>query len=172
MIARLLAAAGFVFLLTTSPAGCGTDVDLGGSPDGGSVDAGPPGAQCAPCASGAECLSGNCGQFAGDLYCGTPCSASSPCATGDSCEEVISTAGASVHLCVPTNGVCLLAIAPPAEEDGAPLDHCASLNGPSIASPCEACGKYSNDCQANGCYGGYWCDEATRDCQPPPTTCP
>jgi hypothetical protein len=162
---RVLALASLPALLA-----CGTSVDLGGTSDSGTLEAGPPGPECAPCASGSDCASGVCGQFAGDLYCATPCSAASACASGETCTLVNATSGSSAQVCVPANGACTPA-APPADADGGALDHCGSLNGPSIASPCDACGKYSNDCQANGCYGGYWCDEAIRDCEPPPKSC-
>ncbi|MGO8992474.1 MAG: hypothetical protein ACLQVI_04045, partial [Polyangiaceae bacterium] len=49
---------------------CGTTVDRGGTAAAAAVS-GPPGGQCAPCSLGSECASGTCGQFAGDLYCGT-----------------------------------------------------------------------------------------------------
>jgi hypothetical protein len=160
------------FVALATFAGCGADVDLGGpSIDAGTLDAGPPGGQCAPCASASGCASGTCGQFAGDLFCGTVCTSVAQCGSAESCTAVTSTTGASVMVCVPTSGVCTPASAP-AATDGAALDHCGTLNGPPIASPCNACGKFSNDCQPNGCYGGYWCNEATRDCSQPPTTCP
>jgi hypothetical protein len=160
-LAALAALAAFV-------SGCGSDVDLGGSALGES-DAGPAG-QCAPCAAGSACASGLCAQFAGDLFCGTACSATAPCASGDACQSVTSTTGSSVQVCIPTSNACTPA-APPASPDGGALDHCGSLNGPNVASPCDACGKYSDDCQPNGCYGGYWCNEPAHDCTPPPTTC-
>ena len=153
--------------------GCSADIDLGGSAttDGGVLDAGPPAGQCAPCSTGSGCASGTCGQFAGDLFCAAACTSASQCASDETCSPVTSTAGTTVSVCIPTSGVCTPATSP-STTDGAAVDHCGTLNGPSIASPCNACGKFSNDCQPNGCYGGYWCNEATRDCGPPPTTCP
>jgi hypothetical protein len=151
---------------------CGTDVDLGGgSSDAGPIDAGPPGGQCAPCASPSGCVSGTCGQFAGDLFCGTPCSSAAQCTADETCTTVTATTGSTVKVCIPANGQCTPA-PPPASADGGLLDHCGALNGPSVASACSACGKFSNDCQPNGCYGGYWCNESARDCTPPPKSCP
>jgi hypothetical protein len=156
----------------TGLVGCGADVDLGGGGSSSSaIDAGPPAGQCAPCASGSNCTSGTCGQFAGDLFCGTVCASSADCAASETCTAVTTTTGSTAKTCVPSNGVCTPA-APPATADGGAVDHCGTLNGPSVTSACTACGKFSNDCQPNGCYGGYWCNEAARDCTPPPKTCP
>ena len=116
-------------------------------------------------------MSGTCGQFAGDLFCGTLCSAGAPCATDETCTAVTTTAGSTANVCVPASGACTPA-PPPAGVDGGTVDHCGTLNGPSVTSACTACGKFSNDCQPNGCYGGYWCNEAARDCTPPPKSCP
>jgi hypothetical protein len=168
VIGRVAIASTFLWAVV---AACSTDVDLGGTSDGAVIDAGPPGPECAPCSTGSQCASGTCAQFAGDLYCATSCSTSGGCASGQTCTSAKASSGSTVNVCVPSSGACTPAT-PPADADGGPLDHCGSLNGPSIASSCEACGKYSNDCQANGCYGGYWCDESIRDCQPPPTSCP
>jgi hypothetical protein len=150
---------------------CGTDVDLGGTEDGGPIDAGPPGAECAPCSSGSGCISGVCAQFAGDLFCGTTCSSAGQCASDQTCSSVKSSDGNTVRVCVPSSGGCAPA-GPLLTADGATPDHCGTLNGPSVASSCSACQQSSSDCQPNGCYGGYWCNEASHDCGPPPTTCP
>ncbi|HEY2514307.1 MAG TPA: hypothetical protein VGI39_25745 [Polyangiaceae bacterium] len=56
--------------------------------------------------------------------------------------------------------------------DGAPLATCGPLDAPSTPSTCEACIKGTEECQANGCYGGYWCNASERDCKAPPKTCP
>jgi hypothetical protein len=147
---------------------CGTDVDLGGTSAG--ADAGPPAANCAPCATGAGCVSGTCAEIAGDLFCGSVCGSDSDCASGETCSSVTSSGGAAVKVCVPASGACSPATSP-ASPDGGAIDHCGSLNGPDVASSCNACSKSSNDCQPNGCYGGYWCNEPARDCTPPPKTC-
>jgi hypothetical protein len=160
-----------IALFASLSAACGTDVDLGGTSDGGLSDGHVAAAGCAPCAAASDCLSGVCGQFAGDLFCGTPCTGSTGCLSGESCMSVPTSAGGSSQLCVPESGACAPAEPPPAA-DGAVLETCGDLNGPNVSSECKACGKYSNDCQPNGCYGGYWCDEPERDCQPPPKSCP
>jgi hypothetical protein len=160
-----------LLLVSLSLVACSTDVDLGGAIDAAAPEAGHLGDECAPCTTGVECVSGTCAQFAGDLFCASSCSASSPCPQDHTCTSVTTTAGPAAQACVPTSGTCAPA-PPPAAADGAVLDHCGALNGPTVPSQCKACGKFSNDCQANGCYGGYWCNEPARDCQPPPKTCP
>ena len=56
--------------------------------------------------------------------------------------------------------------------DGAPLPTCGPLDAPSTPSTCEACAKGTEECQPNGCYGGYWCNAAEHDCKEPPKSCP
>jgi hypothetical protein len=46
---------------------------------------------------------------------------------------------------------------------------CGSLVAPTITASCNSCG--SQTCQANGCYGGWWCDTSTKRCQAAPTQC-
>jgi hypothetical protein len=160
-------------LLAAALVACGTSVDLGGAPaaSDASLEAGRAGTECAPCTTGVDCASGTCGQFAGDLFCAVACSPSTPCASSDECTTVTTTEGVAAQVCVPLSGACTPAV-PPSSPDGAVLDHCGALNGPTVPSQCKACGKFSNDCQANGCYGGYWCNESERDCGPPPKSCP
>jgi hypothetical protein len=43
---------------------------------------------------------------------------------------------------------------------------CGVLAGPSVGAACHAC--RDRPCQANGCWGGFWCNTHTRRCQPPP----
>jgi hypothetical protein len=37
---------------------------------------------------------------------------------------------------------------------------------------CTSCKTSNKPCQANGCYGGWWCNTATNRCRKPPTVCP
>jgi hypothetical protein len=62
--------------------------------------------------------------------------------------------------------------APTTGDGGVPVDHCGTLVAPSVDGGCHACSASSSDCQANGCYGGYWCDTSSVDCHTPPKTCP
>jgi len=163
---------------------CGTDVDLGGPLDAGptvldgtTLDASPsaeaeaPGGQCAPCLADTDCASGVCAKFADYLFCTSSCTTAAPCATGQTCSGLLSPSGAKISACLPDDTRC----APdngPIGPDGAPLEHCnTDLDGPSVTSTCKACGTDTDDCQPNGCYGGYWCDEDKSDCVMPPKTC-
>jgi len=56
--------------------------------------------------------------------------------------------------------------------DGSTTNVCGDLVGPTIDAGCRACSASSDDCQANGCYGGYWCDTDEIDCKAPPKSCP
>lgn len=60
--------------------------------------------------------------------------------------------------------------------DASPLapdaETCGNLVGPDVSAKCKACEPGHDDCQPNGCFGGYWCNTKTVDCAKPPTTCP
>src|SRR5215472_3823977 len=56
------------------------------------------------------------------------------------------------------------------QQDSSPPS-CGSLVAPSAPAPCNACSPQFSDCQANGCYNGWFCDVAARYCRPPPTSC-
>jgi hypothetical protein len=149
-------------------AGCGADVNLGGAVDAASDAIAGEALPCEPCEVATDCRSGLvCAQFAGDTFCATGCApGQSPCAVGEVCSSLRSTAGAEVTACAPASDTC----APAPATDGGST--CGQLNGPTVPSECSSCGKYSDDCQRNGCYGGWWCNTATRRCQAPPKTCP
>ncbi len=47
---------------------------------------------------------------------------------------------------------------------------CKGYAPPELPADCEAC--WGKGCQANGCYGGYWCDTKTAGCHEyPPSGC-
>jgi hypothetical protein len=161
---------------------CGTDVDLGGTSDSGlgvldsaidtsALDAEAPGGECAPCLVAADCASGLCAKFADYLFCTTACSTTAPCASDQTCSGLLTPDGAKISACLPNDTKC----APdngPIGPDGAPLEHCnTDLDAPPVTSTCKACGTDTDDCQPNGCYGGYWCDSDKVDCVMPPKTC-
>ncbi len=167
-----LAALAFVIAVSA----CGTDVDLGGAGDAGSVvspslDATAPGGECAPCLVASDCTSGLCAKFAGYLFCSTACSTTAPCSTGQTCAALLAPDDAKISACLPNDTKC----APdngPIGPDGAPLEHCGTnLDAPPVASKCKACNIDTDECQPNGCYGGYWCNSDTVDCLAPPKTC-
>ena len=153
--------------------GCGTDVSLGGTPTGGGADSGilDTTLDCQPCLGTLDCSSTQaCGVFSGDSFCASLCGNGTGCEPDETCDFITTVGGEGVHACVPNGGVCAPAAGP--VRDGGALDRCAELNGPSLTSPCHSCGKYSSDCQPNGCYGGWWCNTALQRCQKPPKTCP
>ena len=59
--------------------------------------------------------------------------------------------------------------APPPQDSGSPTT-CGTLVAPSVTAHCHSCD--AGNCQANGCYGGYWCDTTTNYCHQKPTNCP
>jgi hypothetical protein len=160
---------------------CGKDVDIGGSVDASlddvpvnpaEFDAGPP-LPCDPCQSPTACpANAACGRASDAAlgYCFTLCPKGNECTSTESCTPTTTTSGAAAAACVPKSGVCPAAPPPPPQADGAPLERCGEIVGPPISAQCHACEKTS-DCQANGCYGGWWCNTYTRDCQKPPTSC-
>ncbi len=138
---------------------CGTDVDLGGAGTS---------AECEPCASASDCASASavCVLINGNGYCATPCPQGTGCGAGESCTASTTTAEAGVNACINASGC--QAPPPPTGPDGAVIDRCGELVGPNVEAGCKAC---SYSCQANGCYGGYWCNTKYNDCDKPPTNC-
>jgi hypothetical protein len=59
-----------------------------------------------------------------------------------------------------------------ARDDGTPAIACGTLSPPSVPSQCRACRPGVGDCQPNGCFNGFYCDNVKRDCSPPPASCP
>jgi hypothetical protein len=55
-----------------------------------------------------------------------------------------------------------------AQEAGAT---CPAFVSPEDDASCGACYKGDEDCQPNGCYNRYLCDEAERDCKSPDASC-
>jgi hypothetical protein len=45
-----------------------------------------------------------------------------------------------------------------------------TLIAPTVPAACTGCS--TSRCQANGCYGGSWCDATTRECHRKPANCP
>src|SRR5438270_707424 len=89
-----------------------------------------------------------------------PTAACTPCVSnGDCCCATASTT------CKPAPTSC--DAPPPATPP--PPSTCGSLVAPDSTAQCSACSGSS--CQANGCYGGYWCDGATNKCHAPPSSC-
>jgi hypothetical protein len=157
--------------------GCSTDVNLGGTADAGPPDATPSidefGDLCEPCITAQTCpLAATCVEIAGsNTFCATSCPRGTECDSDDTCQLVsIGNGGELVRACVPKSGSCAPA-KPPASES-APLERCGNLEGPNIVAHCTSCDKDDTFCQANGCYGGWWCNTTTKRCQKPPAACP
>ncbi len=181
-----------LLLLVSSLASCTT-----GGADGTVIvhDAGADGTASGPdtfpgcqlCVVDGDCpTGGRCAQFGGDIYCAPPCGSGGACAADRVCQTTTSVSGEQLDVCVPRNDVCADppgsdSGAPPATDSGAsppPLDAtappptstCGTLVSPSIAAACR-CDPTLHACQANGCYGGWWCDTSSARCQAAPTTC-
>ncbi|AKV00746.1 hypothetical protein AKJ09_07409 [Labilithrix luteola] len=71
-------------------------------------------------------------------------------------------------MCVPRGDVC--SSSPGAQDGGNASGTCGTLVGPDVTSNCTSCTGKKN-CQTNGCFGGWWCDTATKRCQAPPSGC-
>jgi hypothetical protein len=56
-------------------------------------------------------------------------------------------------------------------EAGVPLGDCTGYDPPGAPAPCNACTAGAPNCQANGCYGGFYCELSTNDCQRAPPGC-
>lgn len=156
---------------------------LGDAISDGGVDAAAPSA-CPPCVTDADCKGGAvCAQFGGDIYCAPPCPKGDECASDRACASVTSYAGDQIDVCVPRGDVCGAPPGPDAGADtaspsdsgstggdtgGGTVDHCGSLVGPAVTAGCTCAAGHT--CQANGCYGGWWCDSATDKCHAPPSS--
>jgi hypothetical protein len=162
------------------------NIDSGAPPDGrdsgiheaGAVDArGGPGSACVACVTDADCGGKDvCAQFGGDSYCAPTCAAGAGCSPDTACVTETTVSGQQVDVCVPRGNVC--GASPGPAQDGGPPPLGADSGGPScgpLAPPatpagCSSC-KASSSCQANGCYGGWYCNAQTDKCQPPPAGC-
>ncbi len=128
-------------------------------------------AGCALCVTDNDCAGGLCVQLAGDSYCAATCPNGTECASDHACTPASTIEGVQANVCVPRTAICgdgagtgTAPAAPPP-----PTGMCGTLAGPDLAAACKSCG--SRPCQANGCYGGWWCNTATSRCQPAPSEC-
>ncbi len=161
-------------LLLIAAVGCspsGTSDGAGGgsssATSGGSGGAGGSN-PCPLCVTDQDCANGGvCAQLGSDSYCAPPCDASMQCASGRSCAVVTNVSGDQVSVCVPATGDC--AAPPPGAGGGSSTGMCGTLVDPTTKAGCSSCSGAS--CQANGCYGGWWCDTSNNKCHAPPTNC-
>ncbi len=144
---------------------------------------------CTACTTKADCpASSACVQYAGSDYCGQTCTASSQCPTGESCLVTIGIDGTQAQVCVPDSGRCGTGGCPascPAGTScnvidgaceaggtgggsgsggGSGAGMCGQYDLPSQPSCCTSCMAGTANCQANGCYGGWWCDRTACRC--------
>jgi hypothetical protein len=170
------------------------------SPDGSSAlgtDAHATGGACVACVTSATCGTGACAQFQSDTFCAPSCAAGEGlggCAAGTTCSIESAYNGTQVSVCVPDNNACGTPVGsvPPGSGSGSGLSgsgsgtsappptcvpssgggNCAGYAAPGTAAGCGGCGSSgSTTCQANGCYGGWYCDLASTTCHAPPAGC-
>lgn len=194
---RGLALAGALALVV----GCTPEAVVIDEPDGGAdagaVDAGPPPPAdaglltCVPCLTANDCSAGAaCVQYAGSDFCARRCTTAADCGPSETCAITVAQDGAQVSGCIPANGDCGnggcgtcpagSTCDPVAGQCTAPEDAgagmadagaCGVYDGPELASCCHSCTAGAANCQANGCYGGWWCDRDQCRCHAPPTGC-
>jgi predicted phosphodiesterase len=146
--------------------------DLAQSTDDGGT--GPGSARCLSCTQDSECAPGNvCAQFSGDSFCVKACPGGNECASDMACTTVSGADGKQSSACLPKTDVCGPMVGPTGGDagGGATSSMCGSLAGPDIKAGCSCTASASHGCQANGCYGGWYCNTATSKCQAPPASC-
>lgn len=169
---------------------CGCPAPVASEADGSiPEDAGD--STCQPCVQSSDCgATGACVQLGGSDTCVSRCPTGA-CPAGASCQPATAEDGTQVAVCIPSNGcggascpascpagtecnptTALCEALPPgfdAGQDGGTL--CGTLREPAAPSTCRSCAGDAGACQANGCFGGWWCDEANSRCVRPPTSC-
>ncbi len=184
-ISLWLAAVSLAAMTSAATASCAQDASSWG-PGGVDHDAAlgadqsappPPNpATCPPCVTDTDCTGGAlCSQIGGDSYCAKPCPTGNECDSSHTCQTVTTASGDEAKVCVPNNNACGTPPQPPSSGDGGapppPSSSCPGLASPTTTASCTSCSQYNQTCQANGCYGGWWCNEQTLKCQAPPTNC-
>ena len=140
-----------------------------GAKDSSVVDA----STCPACVTDKDCVGFVCAQFGGDSFCAQACAKAEDCAADRACTIVTSVTGAQASVCVPRGEVCGPTIGPSSDggvEGGGGT--CGTFTPPDTPSSCKSCSSDGGTrCQANGCYGGWWCDTATSRCHAPQAGC-
>jgi hypothetical protein len=129
------------------------------------------GVACPPCVIDSDCVGGGvCSQLGGDSYCAMPCPNGDECTASQQCLSVVTISGDQASVCVdPSSTQC--GPNPPDDNDAGTA--CPGFADPSTTSSCTSCTTQSRpDCQANGCYGGWYCNLQTTKCQAPPSCQP
>ncbi len=149
---------------------CGTKGTSGGGAATG-TGTGASGADCPPCAQDSDCADAksHCGQVGGDFFCVPSCANGETCGAGRTCTPVNTADGSQISLCVMDTGECSNASMTSSVASSGSGDTCGSLVGPDVSSSCKSCTMGASGCQANGCYGGWWCNTTGFKCQSPPS---
>jgi hypothetical protein len=184
----------------SSAAACGVGgaqcVACGNAPCVGGACLALDGGTCSNCLTSTDCdIEGTCVQYASDDFCADPCNDDGGCDPGEICVQATAFNGADIRTCIPTTGSCSQfagcgacaagttcdfvtghCVAAPTDGGVAGLDGgtCGTLLSPATSACCHSCTVGAGDCQANGCYGGWWCDTAAAPscyCRKPPQTC-
>jgi hypothetical protein len=151
-------------------AGCGgTSLNDEGSDAGSGTDSAAA-AACPPCVTDNDCNGGTCVQGAADNFCAPGCPNGNECTGATTCAAVTTVTGKQVSTCVPQGDLCGAGTATDAGTTPPSSETCGTLVGPDVHASC-ACAGGSHACNANGCYGGWWCDTATNRCQQAPSGC-
>jgi hypothetical protein len=110
------------------------------------------------------------------------------CGANQNCASLSTTEGELVEVCVSTDPICgdptdqpppvrpqTDSGTPPPNDagtvDSGSMGSCGALVPPTMTAACTSCRNGTHTCQANGCYGGWWCNTDTNRCQAPPTNC-
>jgi hypothetical protein len=150
--------------------------------DGGSLNnQGSSSGQCVECVTSANCGSGVCAQFQGDIYCAPACDLGEGlggCPSGTTCTAESAYNGNQVSVCVPNDNACGGSTSPGSGPGSStpscvPSDtgNCAGYAAPNTSASCHSCSSSSSSCQPNGCYGGWYCDLSTKSCHEAPAGC-
>jgi hypothetical protein len=132
---------------------------------GGNNDAGVN--PCPPCVIDSDCTNGGiCAQLGGDSYCALPCPTGSECTASQQCASVVTVTGDQANVCVDPNSTTC---GPNPVQTNDAGTTCPGFADPSTTAGCTSCKQFTQTCQANGCYGGWYCNTQTNKCQAPPT---
>jgi hypothetical protein len=116
---------------------------------------------CVSCVVDADCAGQRCVQRDGDSFCTAECSGEGTCPAGNACASATTAEGGSVQVCVPPPGTCTSSAG---EADAGPdVDSCP-WEKPEDPGCCKCTGS---NCQANGCYGGWFCNREKCQCHAP-----
>ncbi len=158
--------AGAAAMLLVACAQNGLDPNGNGNPDASGAGT------CQACVIDSDCPSGSvCSQLGGDSYCAVSCTSQSDCQSAEQCMPVSTVTGDQAQVCVQTSSTtCGLNASQPSADAGV-ANNCPGLADPSTKAGCTSCTSMQQNCQTNGCYGGWYCNEQTLKCQAPPTNC-